>query len=321
MTLEAAGPQAPPPAALAPPQPGAGSGPGAELAEPAVIEQQEDAQAIIEAPPQAALALAADGIATRVGGVLYLIHALLDLGLPEAFERGWRLASAAGPWGTLDLLGRGLLAERFAEVADDPLWAVLGELAGWSSGAALRHRTQASPAYRVPAAWPAKLADPGDRFSWSAAGGRLRLWSAAGWLLADVPRRSAPPSRQARCELARVIGAPAAAAAGVMRARATAAPLAHPRSSLPPGCPARFGRWLAAALPAVRRRLLLALGAGGPDPVAQALTMPGRVYVTSSHLDLVLPLDAADSAVRRAGLDRDPGWQPAFGRVVYFHFD
>jgi hypothetical protein len=55
--------------------------------------------------------------------------------------------------------------------------------------------------------------------------------------------------------------------------------------------------------------------------VARALAVPGRLYVTSSHVDLVLPLAAADLAVRRAGLDRDPGWLPAFGRVVYFHFD
>jgi hypothetical protein len=264
-----------------------------------------------------------EGIATRIGGVLYLIHALLDLGLPEAFETDWRLASTAGPWGTLDLLGRGLLGARFAEVAEDPLWAVLAELAGWPSSAGVREGSLRT-AWRVPAGWPAKLADPCDDFAWSAAAGRLRVWSAAGYLVADVRRGPDKPSRQARRELARLAGR-RAAAARLARAPAADAPLALPLPPLPPGCPPHLGRWLAAALPAVRRRLLLALAGrraapGRRDPVARALAVRGRLYLTSSHVDLVLPLAAAELAARRAGLDRDPGWLPAFGRVVSFHF-
>ncbi len=261
-----------------------------------------------------------EGIATRIGGVLYLIHALLDLGLPEAFEPGWRLASAAGPWGTLDLLGRGLLGARFAEVAGDPLWVALAELAGWLS---VDRKGSLRTAYRVPADWPKKLADPCYGFAWSAAGGRLRVWSAAGYLIADVRRGPDKPSRQARRELARLAGVPDDAR--LIRRQAAAAPLVRLLPPLPPGCPPHLGRWLAAALPAVRRRLLLALAGrraapGRRDPVARALAVRGRLYLTSSHVDLVLPLAAAELAARRAGLDRDPGWLPAFGRVVSFHF-
>src|SRR4029434_10126795 len=93
----------------------------------------EPPAAVSEVSPRKTLAFGEAGIATRFGGVLYLIHVLFDLGLPEAFEPGWRLASAAGPWGTLDLLSRGLLGARFAEVAGDPLWVALAELAGWPS--------------------------------------------------------------------------------------------------------------------------------------------------------------------------------------------
>ncbi len=303
------------------------------VAVPPPVPRQPEAAAV-ERP--SALTLATEGITTRIGGVLYVIHALLDLGLPEAFERGWRLASEAGHWGTLDLLGRGLLGARFSEVANDPLWAALEELAGWGSAASPRHRARATPAWRVPTSWPAKFADAGDHFSWCTAGRRLRLWSPAGWLLADVRYAGGPPSRQARRELARVLGDCAAATGRLSRRAAAAAPLVWPPPPLPPGCPARFGHWLAAAVPAVHRRLLLALTGGDKpvanaaaalrpgapsDPVARAIAVSGRLFVTSSHLDLVLPLAASDLAVRRAGLDRDPGWQPAFGRVVSFHFD
>jgi len=288
-------------------------------------------------------ALPGEAIETGYGGVLYLIHVLLALDLPDAFERGWRLASTAGAWGTLDLVARGLLGESFGRAGDDRVWGVLGGLAGWPA-AARSGRGRSRPAYRIPADWPAKLGDPlgrpdsSSRPAWSAARGRLRLWSRTvgpGFLVAEVARDATAPSRQARRELARV--APGAAAGKTLqplRRPAASAPLATP-PPLPAGCPPRLGAWLAAALPAIRRRLLLALVAGGGDlaralatppgerhdPVARALAVPGRLHVTSSHVDLVLPLSAADLAVRRAGLDCNPGWLPAFGRVVSFHFE
>jgi len=69
----------------------------------------------------------------------------------------------------------------------------------------------------------------------------------------------------------------------------------------------------------VRERLRLAVGTF--DPIHSILDARARIYVTSSHVDLVLRLDTADLTLRRAGLDRDPGWLPAYGRVVYFHFE
>lgn len=51
-----------------------------------------------------------------------------------------------------------------------------------------------------------------------------------------------------------------------------------------------------------------------------ALATPGRVLVTGTHVDVVLSLRDIDLAVRVAGLDRDPGWVPALGRIVLFHF-
>jgi hypothetical protein len=67
---------------------------------------------------------------------------------------------------------------------------------------------------------------------------------------------------------------------------------------------------------AVRRSLRRHAGIG----IASLCRRPGLVVVTATHVDVTLPLDAADLRLRRCGLDRDPGWVPWFGRIVVFHF-
>jgi hypothetical protein len=80
--------------------------------------------------------------------------------------------------------------------------------------------------------------------------------------------------------------------------------------------------WLAEALPPIQARLLAALHLDDPAALPAALLLvSARLFVTASHVDLVLALDAASLAVRRAGLDLNPGWLPRFGRVITFHFE
>lgn len=52
-----------------------------------------------------------------------------------------------------------------------------------------------------------------------------------------------------------------------------------------------------------------------------AFTLPGRIVVSRTHVDVVLGIDQIDLAVRASGLDQDPGWAPSFGRVILFHFE
>jgi hypothetical protein len=51
-----------------------------------------------------------------------------------------------------------------------------------------------------------------------------------------------------------------------------------------------------------------------------ALARPGWVQVTATHVDVALSLEGTDMAARAAGLDQDPGWVPALGHIVLFHF-
>ncbi|MGH9238573.1 MAG: hypothetical protein ACRD3G_11090 [Vicinamibacterales bacterium] len=272
-----------------------------------------------EAAAAAAALFPGKTVHTRLGGVLYLVHALENLGLPAAFEEQWALASAGGPWGTLDVLARALLGRRYASFADDPLWRLLPRLAAWSTP----RRTGIDPPYRIPADW-VSLLDAGDRYAWAERGGRVWVWSTGGYLVAHRACRG-DGAVAVRRELSRVLGWDAPPP--LLRRRPESSIPWRPLPELPKGCPQRIGRLAAAMAPAVRRRLLLALGidpltrGGASDRrIADILLLPAQLHVSSSHVDLVTRLDRVDLGARRAGLDRDPGWLPAYGRVIYFHF-
>jgi hypothetical protein len=264
-------------------------------------------------------ALATTGVVTRLGGLFYLIHVLERLELPHAFEPAWAIGSTAGSWGTLDLIARALLGSSFP--APDRVWEALAELAGWNDGPARAFGSRfadgaSDPAWVAPLAWPAELRDQFEQVAWSHAGPRVCLWSREGYLLTH--RRARGDAETAARRARRRFEPDVTGTTALVRQPAGEIPWLPP-AMLPAGCPPRLGRWAAATAPAVLRRLRLALG-HDTARATELLRAPARVFVTSSHVDVVFALSDIDVTVRRAGLDRNPGWRPAFGRVVYFHF-
>ena len=73
--------------------------------------------------------------------------------------------------------------------------------------------------------------------------------------------------------------------------------------------------------------MLFAARAGDTTPntveafVLRRLARPGRLRITSTGMDVVLDADDIDLDVRRAALDRDPGWLPWLRRTVRFVFE
>lgn len=58
----------------------------------------------------------------------------------------------------------------------------------------------------------------------------------------------------------------------------------------------------------------------GDDPVAAVCRRPATVVADPGWIEVRLPLNGVDLAVRRSGLDRDPGWLPWLGCVVRFRY-
>ncbi len=113
--------------------------------------------------------------------------------------------------------------------------------------------------------------------------------------------------------------------------------LATWHGATPPEVPARFGpvpenpglasralgapaSWLTLAcqawILAIRRWLWRYARLG----LAETVTRPGHVAATATHVDICFHIRETDLAVRKAGLDLDPGWVPWFQRVVTFHY-
>ncbi len=232
-----------------------------------------------------------DGVATELGGVLFLINLMQRLDLPGCFEADWQLASQVGPWGTLELLARGLLTElpTFGKVgnsdfASDPLWSALAAIDGRRAGVLPGGAVTLPTSLRVPANW-------------------------ARWLDVD-----AVIVRLGEANSGRVSGI---ASPGLAMTIETLTPLEGP---LLQSVSRDLRVWLAAVTPLLLAILSNVLGEDF-DPVSDLLLRRGQLYVTSSHVDLVMPLGSVAMSVRIAGLDFDPGWLPGFGRVVQFHYE
>ena len=90
------------------------------------------------------------------------------------------------------------------------------------------------------------------------------------------------------------------------------------------GLGAPLDEWLDGLMPQIRDRLNRALGLTGEDPSELPrllLVHPARVTVSGTHLDVFLSLNDLPISIRLSGLDRNPGWVPAAGRFIAFHFE
>jgi hypothetical protein len=78
--------------------------------------------------------------------------------------------------------------------------------------------------------------------------------------------------------------------------------------------------WLADLLPHIRARLHLALGINS-DLAEILLHHYAKITITPAHLDVFFSLTDHPIELRLSGLDRNPGWVPAAGRFIAFHYD
>ncbi|HYN84772.1 MAG TPA: hypothetical protein VER32_05945 [Pyrinomonadaceae bacterium] len=254
---------------------------------------------------------------TKLGGLLFLVNVGLFLELYGDFTTPLRPGLALPVWDFVTLLGRRLCAdddgpvdESSAEGSDDPVWSLLARLAGRGEGDEPGRGFEAPDEWRVAREWLAPFPE-GSVWEWSDEDGRLRVRHAQGFYVSDVKRRrgvGAP--RQLREELAAYEGV-----SFTLRRVKSVKDADGARA----GGLERWMSWLAAYAGA---RLARALGRESRAESSRLLfRQEASVRVTATHVDAYFQLARLPIEVRLAGLDRDPGWVPAAGRFVAFHFD
>jgi hypothetical protein len=84
----------------------------------------------------------------------------------------------------------------------------------------------------------------------------------------------------------------------------------------------RVATWIELLAAYVRARLVRAgVARSGYAAACLLCRQPASVAMTALAIDATFALAALPIEVRRAGLDRDPGWVPAGARTLRFHFE
>lgn len=252
-------------------------------------------------------------IQTGFGGLFYLINLGLSLNLYGDFTTPLRPGIALPLWDFLALLGERLCGVR---VREDAVWGLLAGLAGRQEHEPPGHDFAPVDAWRMPAEWLAPFPKSCDLF-WSEADGRLRVRHAEGFLVLDVPR--AGRGRRAVSDEGRQLDAELRVYGGFAGLSVRRAPSVIDDDEREGGA---LERWLGRLLPYVNARLRCALGVRESGAAARLVCeQEARVSVTETRLDVTFALEQLPVEVRLSGLDRDPGWVPAAGRHVAFHYE
>lgn len=234
---------------------------------------------------------------------MFLVNLALSLGLYADFSQPRRPSTALPIW---DLLALCAVDLGGADLADEPLQAFLSQLAGRAPGEQAGAAFAPPRSWCMPPAWLAAFAADRRAWRWHDDGQRLRVRHPAGFTVLDLPR--ARPSGQLACAMAPYRS----------RQRRVLLPMTHTAEGPPLAGLAQWRAWL---MPYLAQRLALAMGERDAARAArQVFAVPARLELSPARLDVHMALADLPLAVRLAGLDRDPGWLPAAGVDMRFHF-
>ncbi|MGO1068728.1 hypothetical protein [Lysobacter sp. CA199] len=281
----------------------------AEIRCDAVAAQIAPMPSPVAAAPRHAITETQSEVASEFGGLFYLLNIALTLGLYADFTAPRAANLPLSPWDWLLWIGNDWFG---AELRADPIAPLLAALAGHAD----TDTDTVGPDFRAPHDWC--IADHWlggwsrtDRLHYRAGRQRLCVWHPQGFVLADLARdRDIAPLAQATAWSERY---PDIRGARLQRLHRD--PLVLPR--------ARSRRWLCCLQLYLRTRLAHALGmdAQGSAAIDRVCRQHARVRCDLQYVHAYFSLDTLPLPLRLAGLDRDPGWVPAAGRDIRFHYD
>ncbi len=250
-------------------------------------------------------------LTTRLGGVFYLINVALALDLYGDFTRPLEPGIELSIWDFLALIGRDFAATR---IESDPIWALLARLAGRDEIEEPGTHFKPPDEWRMPPRWLNAFPEH-DEWSYHESRDRLIVRHPAGFAVLDLKlgSRVKPGDVEARLAIETRcysnIGSLNRRPFGLEGFRVRKGDRGHKR----------WTWWISDYL---RVRLARALRVEPADDLTTMLLMrAARVEVSPARLDVFFGLAELPVEIRLAGLDRDPGWVPAAGRAIAFHYD
>jgi hypothetical protein len=265
--------------------------------------------------------------------LFYLINLALYLDLYGDFTMPAAPGIELNIWDFVALVGAELASDAPEE---DPIWSLLANLAGREEEEPLGASFAPDDEWRLPPEWLSMFSDRSP-WRWNSLGTqasrpakhakgvrtqtgsprpglrRLRVLHPEGFLILDLPL-----AKDVREQLQSEIKPYDVSKRSL--SHASLAKLSPLRTKL--AAPPKLRRWLSLLMPYVRARLCLALGLESAQDIATMLCQRyARVRAMDTHIDVFFRLADLPLEIRFAGLDRDPGWVPAAGRFITFHFD
>jgi hypothetical protein len=239
---------------------------------------------------------------TRYAGIFYLINVAFALGLYSDFTRPRSPSLPLPLWDFVALMGKKFLGSEFET---DPLWDALAQLATRLPAEPPGAYFQPPPIWRVPSAW---LDVFPQKSGWRGGiqNGLVRLEHPSGFTALERPLANNEDESVALENECATFGISAQ----------QLFPAAFDQSS----DESPLDRWQNLLASYLQARLGVTFRKFNSELLELLFINDATIIVDTENVVIRFALVKHPIAVRMAGLDRDPGWIPAAGRVVRFEY-
>lgn len=235
---------------------------------------------------------------TRFGGIFYLLNLSLYLQLYRDFTESLETEIDLNIWDFIALLGLKFLGE---EIKTDAVWDFLKTMAERENDDEFGQEFNQFQDWRMPLKW-LETFPKNQKWFYGRNGKRLVIRHSAGFnivdvlLCGDIETQLKDETEIYRKYFSKIV-------------KAEKKDFSQSK------------KWLENIAEYLQKRLFQALNLETLEDL-NTILFKRKASVTTSptHLDITFGLADLPIEVRLAGIDRDPGWIPAAGKFVYFHF-